>query len=136
MPNGVDIQRFSPPDKSKAELKKELDLDPDAFLAVYTGRLVKRKGLDVLLKAWSFFVKSCSNSMLYIIGSGDFQVSSIESESRQFVEKNELTKHVRFLGLRRDVEVFLKCADLFVFPARPEGEGCRLTRCQQPMADG
>jgi glycosyltransferase involved in cell wall biosynthesis len=122
IPNGVDATRFCPPDRKRA-LRKELGLDPDTFIGVFIGRLVRRKGLDVLLKAWSIFVQDYPKSLLLVIGSDRLQTDGIEAEAKKFVLENHLSEQVLFLGLQRQVDKYLKSSDLFVFPSRDEGEG-------------
>lgn len=122
IPNGVDTHRFFPI-KDKAELRRRLDLDSDAFIAVFTGRLVTGKGLDILLRSWVQVVKRVPGSLLLILGSDACQRGGISSQAKRFVEAKNLSGQVCFLGAQKDVETYLKCSDLFIFPARDEAEG-------------
>ncbi|GAX62989.1 glycosyl transferase, group 1 [Candidatus Scalindua japonica] len=122
IPNGVDSDKFSPPD-NKMVLRNEYKLDPDCFTVIFCGRLVRRKGLDILLRAWLCFIHDHPQSRLIVIGSDSLQSEGVETESKRFVAEHNMTEQVHFLGIQRQVDKFLKCADLFVFPARNEGEG-------------
>lgn len=103
IPNGVDTTRFCPSD-NKAALKKELGLTPDIFVAVFISRLVRRKGLDILLRAWRTFVRDYSQSLLLVIGSDTFQADGIEAEAKKFVSENNFSNNVLFLGLKSHVD--------------------------------
>ena len=59
IPNGVDINRFKPP--------KE---DPSEPTVLYIGRLVYRKGIHILLKAFSYVVKEEPDARLVVAGKG------------------------------------------------------------------
>ncbi len=53
LPHSVDTERFSPADAGeRAALRARLGL-PGGVLAVYTGRLLRGKGLETLLEAFS-----------------------------------------------------------------------------------
>ncbi|MEE8415689.1 MAG: glycosyltransferase family 4 protein [Desulfobacterales bacterium] len=122
IPNGVDTRNFSP-GKDKVKSRQVLDLDSDAFIALFTGRLVWGKGLDILLKSWVQVVSKVPESLLLVLGSDAYQRDGVSGEAKRFVEENNLSNQVRFLGAQKDVDAYLKCSDLFIFPARDEAEG-------------
>lgn len=53
-PQAVDAERFGAPvpEAERAEWRAALGADPDAFVALFAGRLVREKGVEVLLDAW------------------------------------------------------------------------------------
>lgn len=122
IPNGVDTHKFFPV-KDKTECRRTLDLPCDAFITVFTGRLVRRKGLDILLRSWVQVVHRVPRCLLLVVGSDAHQRDGISGAARQFVEENSLNSQVCFLGAQENVAAYLKCSDLFIFPARDEGEG-------------
>jgi glycosyltransferase involved in cell wall biosynthesis len=121
IPNGVDTEDFLP-EPGRVREVGGIYLDPDIYLAVFSGRLVKQKGLDVLLKAWALFVEDHSRSLLLFLGTDALQREGIEGTAKRFVAEKGLSKHVMFLGLTRDVNKYLKMADVYVLPSR-DGEG-------------
>lgn len=122
IPNGVDTDKFFPVG-DKGDLRHALGFDCSAYIATFSGRLVRGKGLDILLRSWIMVVKKLPGSLLLILGSDAHQRDGISWEAKQFVQENNLTSHVRFLGAQSNVHTYLKCSDLFVFPARDEAEG-------------
>ena len=59
IPNGVDVSRFHPP-----------ELEPSDNVVLYVGRLVHRKGVHVLIKAFSKVVREVPDARLLIVGEG------------------------------------------------------------------
>lgn len=54
------------------DLKKEFDLN-DKKIILYVGRIVKSKGLDYLIKAFSLLTKYDKNTFLLVVGDGPFK---------------------------------------------------------------
>jgi glycosyltransferase involved in cell wall biosynthesis len=81
---------------------------------LYAGRLLHKKGVDVLLRALS--VMKRPNFALTIAGDGD---------QRQVLERMSadlhLSSRVRFLGVRHDLPELMRAADCLVMPSRWEG---------------
>lgn len=72
--NGIDLSRFTPPQKSdqKAidELYKKFNIPKDKPIVAYVGRLDAEKHLPVLLKAFSRVQDVMPNTHLLIVGDG------------------------------------------------------------------
>ena len=131
--NGADTRRFSPvsPDEKRA-LRKKLGLPPDRPLVLFCGGLIRRKGVDVLLKAWTQVQRAHPTAVLVMRGSigarATFVTAAHINEQASFTEhlydlKEALPRpeDVIFAGHGPDVESYYRCADLFVFPSRLEG---------------
>lgn len=103
---GVDLKEFSPaPDISKSGI-------------LYCGRLVRDKGIDNLLEAFSI-VRKRHKLPLTIVGPGDWQ------SYRQKAVRLGIDKDIDYIGYvpRKDVSSYFKKACLFVTPAQSEGFG-------------
>lgn len=112
VPCGVELSDFKP-------IKKRQALNgPDTKTIVYVGRLEKRKGVDLLLRAFALLVADNPQYHLMVAGSG-IQASKL----RQYVE-DEAVKNVQFLGYvsEEDKRRLIGSADLNCFPS-PYGEG-------------
>lgn len=116
IPNGVDVQRFAPAAPAEQlALRVRLGLPAGEPVALFVGRLERRKGLDLLLAAWADLVRRGGAPRLLIAGPGEAgpwirQAQALGLEGR-----------VEFLGGRTDVADLYRAADLFVFPSRAEG---------------
>lgn len=117
IPNGVDTTIFSPLEPGqKLLLREQLELPREAFVAIYTGRLVSYKGLPLLLRVWDEFRKKDQNLLLILAGTGGLDIHNCEHELREYVKANEMKSSVRFTGAVQNVAQYLQAADLFVFP--------------------
>ena len=126
LPHGVDTEAFRPARAGEREaLRRELGL-PDGLLAVYTGRLLRGKGLDTLLDAFAEVAAGEPAARLVLVGSGDGQSLSVEDELRARAAAPPLAGRVVLAGRQERVADWLRAADLFVFPSLFEGLGISL----------
>lgn len=116
IPNGVDLRRFAPAgSRERAALRGRLGLPADEPIALFLGRLERRKGVDLLLAAWAELGRRGTAPLLLIVGPG---------EAAPWIRQAQalgLEGQVAFLGARTDVADLYRAADLFVFPSRAEG---------------
>ena len=114
--NGVDLNHFKPVEaKERAALHQSLNL-PSGPLVIFTGRLVREKGVDVLINAWPQVQQQVPDAHLIIVGEGDQRVE-LEAQAQRL----NLDARVHFLGGCDDVTRFLQTADVFVLPSYAEG---------------
>lgn len=115
-PNGVDTQRFAPATPAaRAGARAELALADDTFVALFVGRLVERKSVDVLLRAWAEST-AARRGRLLLVGDGP-ERARLEAMAREL----GIADRVHFAGERTDTLGFYAAADAFVFPSRREG---------------
>jgi glycosyltransferase involved in cell wall biosynthesis len=127
IPHGVDTQRFRPrPPQEKAALRDALGLREDALVVVYTGRLLRGKGLETLVDAFGRVAGRDARAHLVLVGSGAGQALSNEDELRERVARLGLEGRVRFTGRVDSVEDFLGASDVFAFPSEFEALGLSL----------
>jgi glycosyltransferase involved in cell wall biosynthesis len=126
IPHGVDTERFRPAGPGERDvLRAGLGL-PSGVLAVYTGRLLRGKGLETLLEAFASVATVERDLHLVLVGSGAGQALSIEEELRRQVEARGLGERVVFAGRVDNVTDHLRASDLFVFPSVFEALGISL----------
>ena len=109
IPNGVDVQKYSPgPSKIKAELKAQR-------LFVYQGRLATEKNVEALLRAWKQSEMK-PDSKLLIVGDGPLMSSLKPFYGPEY--------GILWLGFvadeNRRLEI-LRGADVFILPSLVEG---------------
>lgn len=106
IPSGIDIKRFSP----LADRRKPSDSPTILFI----GRLDKRKGVTVLIRAMPLILKSLPNARLIVVGRG-----TMEKTCRTLVERLGIAKAVELVGAisQSDLPDYYRKADVFCSPA-------------------
>ena len=92
-------------------LRASIGLGPDDFAIGSVGRLVRSKGVDVLIR--SFAAAAVPTARLLVVGDG-----SDQARLRELAGPD-----VRFLGYRSDAKRLMQAFDLFVCPSRSEPFG-------------
>ncbi|HEY7509878.1 MAG TPA: glycosyltransferase family 4 protein [Vicinamibacteria bacterium] len=124
-PHGVDTERFRPATpEERAALRRRLGWPDDALVVIYTGRLLRGKGLEALLDAFAAAAAEEPRARLVLVGSGEGQALSIEDALRE--RASPLGERVTFTGRLDDVSEPLRAADVFAFPSVFEALGISL----------
>lgn len=117
IPNGVDTIRFSPTNAlARNNLRDKLSLNRDFFYGVFVGKLIKVKGVDVLIRAWHLVVQEIKNATLLVIGIG-----KMDRELSLLVKELKISDHVIFTGNVTNVEEYLQASDLYIQSSYSEG---------------
>jgi len=108
IPNGIDIERFSP-DVSPFD-----EFHDGKVNILFVGRLEKRKGLNYLLKAYKRVKQEIPESRLIVVGPGTRLRRKYEKQV-----KHDRLKDVVFVGYasQDDLPRYYKTADIFCAPA-------------------
>jgi phosphatidylinositol alpha-1,6-mannosyltransferase len=119
IPPGVDTRRFVPvPEQERPAIRRSLGLPEDGPLVVNVGRLVPRKGVDVLIEAVARLRSTHPDLTLAVAGAG---------RDRQRLERLATRRRapVRFLGRVADdrLPALYACADVFAAPNRARWGG-------------
>lgn len=94
--------------------RKALDTPEDAFLVVGSGRFVRRKGFDVLIRA----VAQIPDAWLWLVGDGDLR-ESLEALTREV----GIADRTRFIGWVEEPMNYVASGSVFVMPSRHEPLG-------------
>ncbi|MFA4817321.1 MAG: glycosyltransferase family 4 protein [Parcubacteria group bacterium] len=112
--DGINLESFKV-EKTKDEIRCELELPKDKFIVVYTGGLVANKGINYLLEAIKPVLERRPDVFFLI---GGYPKQSVKS----FIEKNKLENSVRLvspLDYFRLPEFLLAC-DIAIDPKNAE----------------
>ena len=110
VPNGIDLPKLKVSRSSK-----------DFRTLIFISRIHPKKGIDILLDAWSHIEKKYNNWKLRIIGPGDTKyVQSLKAQALQ-----NGSNHVEFVGplYGKEKSEAYNNADLFVLPTHSENFG-------------
>jgi glycosyltransferase involved in cell wall biosynthesis len=127
IPHGVDTSRLVPASgEERTRARLQLGLPAEACVIVYTGRLLRGKGLETLLAAFVRVAARVPEAHLLVVGSGAGQALSVEEELRRAALASGLGPRVIFTGRLDDVGTALRASDVFAFPSLYEGLGISL----------
>jgi glycosyltransferase involved in cell wall biosynthesis len=114
--NGVDVDRFRPVTAGeKAQAKSALGLPRETAVIGTVARLVQRKGIDVLLRAFDMLCRH-HRAHLVIVGDGP-----LRDELRALAHELKIADSISWLGFQADAVKWLQTMDVFAFPSRLEG---------------
>jgi len=115
--NGVDEKRFhlSLRDKFRKRIREQWHIPLDAQTVLFVGSGFRRKGLDRLLKAWSF--PQMKDKYLVVVG------DDAQRRRYQALARDQTGGKVVFVGRSDDVEAYYGAADLLALPAVQEAFG-------------
>ena len=115
IPNGVDINKFK--EARSEDLKENLNIKEDEKVILTVSRLVKKNGLEDLIKAGQYLDFSFK---IVIVGDGPDR-----NELEKLVNKLNLGNEIIFEGNidHNDLVKYYSSADIFVRPSFSEGQG-------------
>jgi glycosyltransferase involved in cell wall biosynthesis len=116
IPNGVDTESFKPVDKKSIRTKLNLSLE-DTYL-FYSGNLIKRKGVDILLSAFAQLHEKHPHLRCLIAGKGPEGVSL-----HKLANQLGIRSKVDFIGFIpiSDMHSWYQASDVFIMPSSSEG---------------
>jgi len=119
IPYGVDTKRFAPlaPTEraaARARMARAHSLRPDALWVFAIGRLVYKKGFDVLAKAVGSAVGDGTDVEVIVAGAGP-----LESELRQLAARQGAAERMHWIGAVRNVDVpnYYAACDVVAVPS-------------------
>lgn len=115
VPNGVDTEKFKPPEKGNA--RDLLDLPVDKDIVLFVGALRSIKGVDYLIEAARNFVNK--NTELYMVGRDDGLKKSLVKMAEDF----KIADHIKFIGPvnHEEIPLWISASDILVLPSLSEG---------------
>jgi glycosyltransferase involved in cell wall biosynthesis len=115
--NGVSLERRTDSTAAiRSEVRSALNLAAHQFVIIQVARLDYLKDHRTAIDALTRLVVMVPEATLLLVGDGP-ERSGIERE----IEMRGLGRHVRLLGVRRDVERLLASADVFLLTSISEG---------------
>ena len=129
IPNGVDLRTFRPPagTTERNGLRSSLGIGADDPMILFVGAVTPRKGVDLLLEAWTRHLRRHPTSHLVIAGPERTRFDPAHAEYHARLEALRQTSgapdRVHYLGVVSNVPSLMRAADLLAFPSRREGMG-------------
>jgi UDP-glucose:(heptosyl)LPS alpha-1,3-glucosyltransferase len=112
IPNGVDVDRFSPSADGRADTRCKLGLTNDALVALFVGGDWERKGLALAIDA----LAESPQWILLIAGAGD------QKHYLARAKRSGVADRTHFLGQVADTAPIFQAADVLVLPTAYEAD--------------
>jgi UDP-glucose:(heptosyl)LPS alpha-1,3-glucosyltransferase len=110
-PRVVDTDRFRPGSQDRTRVRSEHAVADDEFVALFVGRDLNLKGLDVAIEGLALARRHGADRLaLWVAGASD------PGTWRRRAARHGVADRIRFLGLRRDIERLYRGADLLLLP--------------------
>ena len=114
--NGVDTDKYHPASPGeRAVARASLGVPEGAFVIMAVGSLKPLKGIDVLLRATAPLLRGHDNARLVLVGDG-VDRPALESLASEL----GIRAQVVFAGVRGDVDVALRAADVLALSSHTE----------------
>ncbi len=125
VPNGVDVQRFTP--NGDCTTAHRLIDGGNRQVVLFVGSLIPRKGVSYLVEAAKRVVKEEKETLFVIVGGGP-----LKKRLAADVEAANLSGNFAFIrGVsEEDLPAIYRCADVFTLPSIQEGQGIVLLEAQ------
>ncbi len=116
---GVDMDVYTPaPARERQSTRRALGIGPDAFMALFAGRICPDKGLDVLMEAARRLTARLPHFQLVVAGGPTFGTDPREADRyRTELEARAGPVDIRWLGRQRDIVPVIGAADVAVVPS-------------------
>jgi glycosyltransferase involved in cell wall biosynthesis len=119
--NGINTCFFEPGDelnKTACELKKKFGLGEKDFVFIFVGRLVKDKGIEELVEAFSRLKEKHPQIKLLLVGPYEPERDPLAPATRKVIETDTAIIHA---GFQQDIRPFLMISQALAFPSYREG---------------
>ncbi len=119
--NGIDTSFFNPElysFENNQDLKAKLGIEQNDFVFVFVGRLVKDKGINELIAAFSKLQSQHKNIKLLLVGDYETDLDPLSSETLDEITSNSA---IISTGFEYDVRPYFAISNALVFPTYREG---------------
>ncbi|WP_077214403.1 glycosyltransferase family 1 protein [Bacillus dakarensis] len=123
--NGIECDKFAFSSQVRNEVREELQLGHEHVVIGHVGRFNEQKNHLFLIDIFAKLLKEKPEAILIMAGDGPLREKVVEK-----VRSLNLTDHVKFLGIRSDINRLLQAFDFFVFPSFHEGLPVTLVEAQ------
>ena len=115
--NGVDLEWY---DRTESVMQRASEVRGDStdFTFVFIGRIVRDKGVNELVEAFSRLANERSDVRLMLVGRFEDDLDPLPQHTKKQIESNE---RISFVGYQSDVRPYLVASDVLVLPSYREG---------------
>jgi glycosyltransferase involved in cell wall biosynthesis len=119
--NGINTKQFHPEAVNQEVVdwhKKELNIDPEDYVFLFVGRIVKDKGIIELVESFESINQTYKNTKLVLVGHFEEELDPLPHHIQETIAYNSQIINV---GYQHDVRPYIALSDVLVFPSYREG---------------
>lgn len=119
--NGIDTSQFNPAlvsEETKKEIRKDLSIKNDDFVFLFVGRVVRDKGINELVQAFTNLYSKNSNTHLILVGSFERHLDPLKPETENLINNHS---NIHAVGYKTNVIDYFAMANTLTFPSYREG---------------
>lgn len=119
--NGIDTSQFDPAlvsEETKKEIRKDLSIKNDDFVFLFVGRVVRDKGINELVQAFTNLYSKNSNTHLILVGSFERHLDPLKPETENLINNHS---NIHAVGYKTNVIDYFAMANTLTFPSYREG---------------
>lgn len=118
--NGVDTDYFNDTmsTEEKSALRQRLNIAQDAFILLFTGRIVGDKGVNELISAFDSLSSTYSKLTLLMVGDFEHHLDPIAQDSYEIIKNHP---RIRIVPFQDDIRPYFCISDLLILPSYREG---------------
>ena len=129
IPLGADIELFYKDDKKREAIRKKYNIKPGNFVIIYTGKVIKKKGVHLIFEALNRINKK-NNIICMIVGNGDKEYS----DSIEILADKYKIKLIKIDGVsNKELPAFYSASDLAVWPVEATIGTIEAMACSLPI---
>ena len=122
--NGVDLEEYSSQSVPRGAFRREVGIEATTQIVGFTGWLIPRKGLDILIRAAALLLPSRPNLIFVAVGGVPIgSPDDYRDRYEQLAHELGIQDRFRFAGFREDVRSAVADFDMLVLPSRQEPFG-------------
>ncbi len=125
-PSGIDLEYFNSL-KCDNTIRHKLEISQKDFVFIYVGRIVRDKGINELVEAFSRLNKEIPSTHLILVGEEEPHLDPIRKKNIISIKSNP---RIHAVGRQADVRPYILASNAFVFPSYREGFGMVLIEAQ------
>lgn len=122
--NGIDMTQFNPTaysEEQKMELRARYGIAPDEFVFISMGRIVKDKGVNEMIHAFTRYRQENPKVRLFMLGAFEDKLNPVLPDVAAIIQGNQ--QGVVYGGQQSDVKPFLAASQCLLLPSYREGFG-------------
>ena len=115
--NSIDVEKYIDVDEEEVKtIRKKLNIGNTTKIIGHVGRIDREKNHKFIIKIAQKLIENNEDFLIVLVGAGPML-----DEIRLEVKKLNLSNNVKFLGVRKDINLLMNLFDVFILPSIYEG---------------